>query len=49
MQIFLTGFIRCLCGKIHARHGISITSKCKCGLSLYRKAWDFNGAKKGSS
>ena len=30
-----SGFIRCLCGKVHTRGGITITSVCSCKCNLW--------------
>lgn len=39
-HVVLTGFIRCLCGKVHTRSGIGPNSLCTCGSNLYARAWD---------
>jgi hypothetical protein len=39
-HMIMSGFFRCLCGKIHARGGIGPNTTCTCGTNLYKKAWN---------
>lgn len=32
-----SGFIRCLCGKVHTRGGITVTSLCSCDRNLWQQ------------
>lgn len=35
----LSPFMRCECGKLHLRTFVSVTTLCKCGRNLWKKAW----------
>lgn len=35
----LNPFFRCHCGKIHVVSHITLTTVCRCGLSLYEQVW----------
>lgn len=40
MAIFLGGFFRCVCGKMHTAGGISYGSVCSCGAKLFEQMAD---------
>ncbi len=33
--MILQGFFKCVCGKLHSYGGITLETKCKCGVYLW--------------
>lgn len=42
MTVYMTGFFRCICSKMHSRGGLNYGSMCTCGRKLWNQGTDTN-------